>query len=241
MNLAQEKRLVRNEKARRRCALKPGATTWILRRNGRAIAHLPEDVVRVILNYMNYRYEYGTCVPKRCGVCVSMCWQRHPIVRMLDPYPGSYSLLVNSESMGWFGKMRYVQLHINGLINMCFHDLYAREADHIRVTDNVPRGNFDWTMVQFVKGLQERGVCSSKWCLFNKENIYGYNRAICYIHDSHFPTINGLTETVVHCWQYTHGLDNIRHEPVALLANEIRLDLEEIIQYELEEVIQFVQ
>ena len=26
--------------------------------------------------------------------------------------------------------------------------------------------------------------------------------------DSHFPTINGLTETVVHCYRYVLGLDN---------------------------------
>jgi len=232
MNLAQEKRLVRNEKRRRLCALKPGATTWILRRNGRAIAHLPEDVVRVILNYMNWHFEYGVSVPMRCGVCVSMRWQRHPIVRMLDPYPGSYSLQQLSESTGWFGKMRYVRWYINRIIYQCFLNLSAREADHIRVTDNVPAGNFDWTMVQFVKGLQERGVCSSKWCLFDKKDIY----AVEYPHtafDAHFPTMNGLTETVVHCWRFSQGLDNIRHDPIAVLAYKMGSHLEDIIYYDL--------
>ena len=101
-----------------------------------------------------------------------------------------------------------MQLHINRLIYRCFRDLSLREADHVRVTDNVPKGNFDWTMFQFVKGLQERGVCSSKWCLFNKKNNYDVDYSICYMFDSHFPTINGLTETVVHCYRYVLGLDN---------------------------------
>jgi hypothetical protein len=279
MDLAQEKRLVRNEKARRRCALDPKATTWILRidpfkrksvretitfftnkrvpwiwpptelppvwvlervsrckvsrpgtwsfKEKRNSLYLPEDVVKLILEHCNlsnfFAKESKHLLRMRGGwqsrdmnfdewikvkmvrqmtrspLNVSMCWQRHPVARMLDPWP-----IGNVSSEGWFGVMRSLKHSCDYRIRICLgrFECWNWSKETLQQSG----------IITFIKDLMTCNVCSCDWCwdYFRPSLKNNYN---CNI-----PTPAHIYEAIELCHYQFHFTD---HDPLYELSHSL--------------------